>query len=197
MPLFNEKTKAGRTRFLVINLLKGLLWMAVIVGGYFYLSSHFDFSLEKLLGAYYEQPKVIYSCFLTSEIFFGLIPPEIFMIWSLRSGELSTYIINVIALAVLSYIGGIIAYYIGRQIGNTRFYRVIRVNYLSKIEKHFVDYGGFLARRCGAYTFSFFECVYAHGSCEISFPKFLLFTSVRFLRFAVYAFIIWETHILQ
>ena len=193
----NQETKAGRTRFLVVNLLKGLLWMAIIVGGYFYLSSHFDFSLEKLLGSYYEKPKVIYSCFLTSEVFFGLIPPELFMIWALRSGDLSIYIHNVMALSALSYTGGIIAYYIGRQIGNTRLYRIFRVNYLRKIEKHFVDYGGFLLVVAALTPLPFSSVCMLTGAVKYRFSKLLIFTSVRFLRFAVYAFIIWETHMLQ
>lgn len=196
VPIQKQKN-TGRIRFLLINLLKGLIWMTVIVGGYYYLSSHFDFTLEKLLGSYYEKPAIIFSIFFGSEVVFGIIPPELFMIWSLRAGDVSIYVNNVIALAALSYGSGIIGYYIGRQFSATRVYRTIRINYLKKAEKHFVRYGGFLLIVAALTPIPFAGVCMLTGAVKYPFTRFLLFTSTRFLRFATYAFIIWETNILQ
>jgi membrane protein YqaA with SNARE-associated domain len=192
-----KKQKTGRTRFLLINLLKGLIWMSVIVGGYFYVSSHFDISLETVLGSYYERPDIIFSIFLGSEIIFGIFPPELFMIWSLRSGDATIYIQNVAALASISYAAGIIGYFIGRRFGETKIYQTIRKSYLRKAEKHFVRFGGFLIIVAALTPVPFAGVCMLTGAVKYPFSRLLLFTSVRFLRFASYAFIIWETNILQ
>ena len=40
-----------RTRFFLRNLVRGLIWLIVIVGGYFFLKNKYDFSLSDVLGA--------------------------------------------------------------------------------------------------------------------------------------------------
>ncbi len=192
-----KKLKTGRIKFLLINLLKGLMWMTVIVGGYFYLSSHFDFTLERLLGSYYERPGIIFSVFFGSEVIFGIIPPELFMIWSLRAGEVGIYVQNVAALAILSYLAGIIGYFIGSRFSETPLYQTVRKNYLKKAEKHFVRFGGFLIIVAALTPIPFAGVCMLTGAVKYPFTRFLLFTSTRFLRFATYAFIVWETNILQ
>ena len=55
-------------------------------------------------------PKIIILCFLISESILGLIPPEIFILWSSKSGS---PILFLFALATVSYIGGVVSYFIG------------------------------------------------------------------------------------
>ena len=108
-----QKPLPDKNKFLLSNLAKGLAWLAVIVFGYLYLRKNYDFTLETILGPVYEQPTVVYLIFLASETIFGIIPPEFFMIWSLRSEVLMNYVNNIIALSTISYISGIIGFGIG------------------------------------------------------------------------------------
>lgn len=54
----------------------------------------------------------ILSVFFISETILGLIPPEIFIAWSKKTSE---PILNLSILAILSYIGGLLSYFIGRM----------------------------------------------------------------------------------
>ena len=124
------ETKAlpDRRRFLLKNLARGIVWLIVIVGGYFYARNNLNFSLEAVLGPVYEKPSVVYLIFLGSEIIFGIIPPEFFMIWSLRSEILVNYVNNIISLSVISYLSGVIGFLIGQYLNNTTFYKEIRAS---------------------------------------------------------------------
>ncbi len=192
-----EKQNAARARFFLSNLLKGVIWMIVIVGGYFYLESNYNFSLQEILGPFYDQPAVIYTIFFGSEVIFGIIPPELFMIWSLREEVLNIYIQNVIALAVISYCAGLIGYYLGSHFSTTRAYRVLRKNYLRKFEKHITRFGGFMIIVAALTPIPFAGICMLMGAVKYPTRKFMLISLSRFLRFAIYAMIIWEANILQ
>lgn len=186
-----------RTQFFLKNLFRGFVWLAVIVGGYFYLKNNYNFSLEEVLGPFYERPTIIFSIFLGSEVIFGLIPPELFMIWALRHELLDLYIQNVIALALISYFAGVIGYYIGSKFSTTRLYRILQKNYLEKFEKHFNRFGGFLVIVAALTPLPFSGICMLMGAVKYPFRRFLFISMTRFIRFVVYAIIIWEANILQ
>lgn len=188
--------KKERTAFFLKNLFRGLLWLGIIVGGYFYLKNNYNFSLEGILGSFYERPAVIFSIFFGSEVIFGIIPPELFMIWSLRHELLDLYIENVLVLALLSYFAGTIGYYIGFKFSTTRLYRVLRKNYLAKFEKHLSQFGGFLVVVAALTPLPFAGICMLMGAVKYPIKRFLLISTTRFLRFGVYAIIIWEANIL-
>ena len=131
-----QREAMDRTRFFLKNLLRGLIWLGVIVGGYFYLKANYNFTMESVLGTLYDRPLIIFSIFFVSETVFGIIPPELFMIWALRNELILQYVLNVTFLAILSYIAGVIGYYIGSHFSTTQLYRTLQKNYLAKFEKH-------------------------------------------------------------
>ncbi|SNS41536.1 hypothetical protein SAMN05421640_0047 [Ekhidna lutea] len=190
-----EKELPDRRRFLLKNLLRGFLWLAVIVIAFIYARKNYDFTLEAVLGPVYDRPTVVYMIFLASEVIFGIIPPEFFMIWSLRSEVLLTYINNIIALSAISYVAGIIGFGIGAYLKNTRFYRVMKVRVFGKFEKHLNNYGGFLVVVAALTPLPFSGIAMLVGSVHYSFKKYLWFSLFRFLRFLVYGIIIWEANI--
>lgn len=199
-PVLNkdEKQEAlDKTYFFLRNLFKGLIWLGVIVGGYFYLESHYDITLAGLLGPVYNQPTIVYLIFLFSEIVFGLFPPELFMIWSLRSGLVETYILNVIALSTISYLAGVIGYYIGSKFSFTKLYVTIQKRYLGKYEQYFNRFGGFLVVVAALTPIPFSAVCMLMGAVKYPMKRFLLISASRFVRFAAYAFIVWEANILQ
>ncbi len=185
-----------RVRFFLANLFKGLIWLGVVVGGYFFLESHYDITLKGILGDLYDHPEIIYPIFFVSEAVFGIIPPELFMIWSLRDGLLESYILNVIALSVISYLAGLLGYYVGFHFGTTRFYRTIRITYLRRFEKHLNRFGGFLVIVAALTPLPFSGICMLMGTVKFPIKRLSLFATVRFVRFMVYAAVIWEAHIL-
>ncbi len=192
----SQKQLPDRRKFLIRNLIKGFIWLAIIVTGYIFLHKNYDFTLETVLGPVYEQPTIVYLIFLGSEIIFGIIPPEFFIIWSLRSEDLGDYTNNVIALSAISYVAGIAGFLIGEYLNNTHFYKQMKKQVFGKFEDHLNNYGGFLVIVAALTPVPFSGIAMLIGSVKYSFRKYLWFSLFRFLRFLVYGIIIWEANIL-
>jgi membrane protein DedA with SNARE-associated domain len=191
----HHKPIPDRRKFLIRNLIRGFIWLAIIVVGYIFLRKNYDFSLEAILGPVYDQPTIVYLIFLSSEVIFGIIPPEFFMIWSLRSEDLGNYTENVIALSAISYVAGIIGFLIGEYLNNTQFYKEMKKRVFGKFEEHLNNYGGFLVIVAALTPIPFSGIAMLVGSVRFSFRKYLWFSLFRFLRFLVYGIIIWEANI--
>ena len=104
-------------KFLLKNILKGLLWMAILAALYLLAKEYvIDENQEVWLKRFYSQPLIIYGIYIGSEIFFGLFPPEFFMLWAYYKGDLSQYIFNVAFFAGVSYAAGYLAFLVGRYL---------------------------------------------------------------------------------
>lgn len=189
------KPLPDRRRFLLRNLFRGFLWLTVIVGGYLFLRNNYDFTLESVLGPVYDKPSVVYIIFLSSEVIFGIIPPEFFMIWSLRSEVVLNYVNNIVALSAISYTAGVIGFGIGAYLKNTQFYKQMKKRVFGKFEKHLNNYGGFLVIVASLTPIPFSGIAMLVGSVHYSFKKYMLFSLFRFVRFVAYGIVIWEANI--
>lgn len=188
-----HSSTAERTRFLVTNLAKGILWLAILITLYLLAKKYLNFDIKDWMGPLYDNSVAIYVMFLVSEIVFGIIPPEIFMFWSARHADLSLYVQNVAALSVISYAAGVIGYYIGSYFNKTLLYRALKRNVFGRFEKHFNNYGGFLVVVAALTPLPFSGICMLVGAVKYNFRKFIWFSLFRFLRYIVYAWIIWET----
>ncbi len=134
-------------------------------------------------------PLVIFSVFLISESFLGLLPPEIFIAWASKSSHSLTYLFF---LSVISYIGGIISYFIG-----SRLFLIPAVkNYIEhKIAKHIVNlrkWGGIFVFLGAVSPLPHSIVSMACGLIKYNFKHYLLWSLFRFARFLVYALIIFQ-----
>ena len=184
-----------RVDFLLRQLGKGFLFLIVIIGGYILGSRYLGFDLKEVMGSLYEEPEIVFTIFLISEIVFGIIPPEFFMIWSQRHQDMGIFIDNVLVLMSISYAAGILGYWFGAYLNGTRAYTFVRKRIFGKFEKHFQEYGDFLVVVAAITPIPFSGICMLVGSVHYPFGKFLLIAMARFLRFAVYASIIWQTRV--
>lgn len=182
--------------FLFRNLLKGLLWLFIIVVAFVIIKKNLDLHPESWINKIYEQPLLVYLTFLISEIVIGIIPPEIFMIWSLKSADVNVYIMHIVFLSTISFIAGIVGYFIGKWFHNTRFYAYIQDKFFGKYERFLRRFGGFLVLVAALTPLPFSGICMIVGSARYNFRKFLAFASLRFLRFGVYAYIIWHANLI-
>lgn len=189
-------SNTDRTRFLVKNLLKGLLSLSILVIGFVLFKKYVDIDFSGLLQPLYDHPGWVYFIYTCSEILVGIIPPELFFMWALNSGSVVEYAGIVGALAVLSYVAGMIGYWIGASFSHKRVFRVIRVRYIRKYERYFETFGAFLIIVAALTPLPFSGIAMLVGSIGFPFRKYLLYASVRFVRYAVYSFIIWEVNII-
>lgn len=103
---------------------------------------------------------------------------------------------NVISLSVMSYVAGVIGYYLGAYFNSTKLYAMIKKNFLGKAELQFNRFGGFLVIVAALTPLPFSGICMLMGAVKYSTNKFLLMSLTRFLRFGIYAYIVWETNLL-
>jgi len=182
-----------RSRFLFKNLFRGLIWFAIIITLFILAEDYIQNTFQRDIEAIYNRPVILYSVFFASEVVFGLIPPEFFMmVWVLHGVSVSSYIIDLLLLTALSYIAGIIGYSIGKNFSKTPFYIRMNERYLSQYQDSLKRYGGYLVL-VGAITPVPFSatCMLA-GSVELPFRNFLLICISRIVRFFVYGWMVWS-----
>ncbi len=184
-----------RADFFLRQLGKGFLFLIVIIGGYIFFSKYLGFDLKEIMGPLYERSDIVFIIFLISEVVFGIIPPEFFMIWSQRHGDLTIFINNISVLTGISYAAGVLGYWFGAYLNTTRAYTFFKKRVFGKFEKHFHSYGGFLVIVAAITPIPFSGICMLVGSVHYPFNKFLLFAMARFIRFTIYAGIIWHTQV--
>ena len=92
-----------RYQFLVNNLAKGMIWFAVLI--LLFVTAREYITLNpSWIEEMYDRTVLVYAIFILSEVIFGIIPPELFMIWSLKGGLTDYYVLNILFLSVLSFI---------------------------------------------------------------------------------------------
>lgn len=131
----------------------------------------------------------IFVLFFLSESFLGLIPPEIFIAWTKKTPE---PIFNLMFLAILSYVGGIISFYIGKGILTIEKVKNYFENKMSKHLKNTKKWGGFLIVVGALLPVPFSITCLAAGMIKYPLKGVLLFGLLRFARFAIYAAAIFQ-----
>lgn len=185
-----------RTKFLLRNLLKGFIWLAVIIIIFIAFKKLGKAFVFHWLDPILNQPLLVYLIFLASEIVFGIIPPEIFMLWGLRTGDAFSYAFVVGSLALLSYGSGIVGFFIGRYFQNTRIYRLLRYKRIIKYEDKLREYGLYLIIVASLTPVPFSAMSMLVGAVRYPIKDYLLFSLARFIRFSTYSWIIWQANML-
>ena len=127
--------------------------------------------------------------FFVSETLLGLIPPEIFIAWSKKTVD---PILNLSILAVLSYTGGILSFFIGKtalKIASVKNYLEVK---MAKNLKNTGKWGGFLIIIGALLPVPFSTTCMAAGMIKYPLKGVLLFGLFRFARFALYAWAIFS-----
>lgn len=182
-----------KTRFLIKNLSRGLFWLLIILVLFVYISSLVDEEqIEAFLQPIFDRPLLVFLVFIVSEIVFGIIPPEIFMLLSAQANELGFYVLSITMFSTLSYGAGSLGYFIGRIISKREFFKFLSNKYLNKYTHQIKRFGGFLIIVAAVTPLPFSAIAMLMGAIKFPFNKYLLYSVFRFIRFGVYAFIIWN-----
>ncbi len=184
-----------KTKFFFSNLLKGLAWFSVLVVAFILARKYLYTDYEDLLEPIFSNYFLIFTVYCLSELILGIIPPELFMMWALRTGNLTDYILLVFLFAFLSYIAGLLAYLFGKYLSSTILFRYLRKRYLGKYQSSFQKYGAFLLLVAALTPVPYSAVSMLVGSFQYPVKKFLYWTLSRFIRYAVYGAIIWEANL--
>jgi len=182
-----------RYLFLVNNLAKGMIWFAVLI--LIFVAAREYITLNpSWIEAMYDRPILVYTIFILSEVIFGIIPPEIFMIWSLKGGLTDYYILNILFLSVLSYGAGVLGYFIGSSCSVLPLFQTFEEKYLAQYKPNLRRYGGFLVIAAALTPLPFSAVAMAVGVFKYPFKYYLFYSLTRFLRFGIYGFIVWQAN---
>jgi len=182
----------NKYKFLVRNLIKGFAWFAVLLILFISFKDNISFQADSGLMKYGNSPFIVFSIYSLSEIIIGIIPPELFMMWSLELAEYRNYIVDLSLLASISYIAGTLSYLFGRYFNSTVLYRYLRKKYLRKYEENFNKFGGFLLVVAAVTPVPYSAICALVGSVKYPIKKFFLITLFRFARFGVYGYLVWQ-----
>ena len=185
-----EDTKSG---FLFRNLVRGLIWFAVIITAFILVEDYLQENFQHTIEAVYDKPMILYSTFFASEVLLGLVPPELFMlVWILHKIPLSDYVTNLSVLTVLSFLAGVIGYFIGKFFSKTALYKRINEKYMQQYERQLKRYGGYLVFVGAVTPVPFSATCMLAGSVGFRFRDFILICITRILRFAIYGWMVWS-----
>jgi membrane protein YqaA with SNARE-associated domain len=173
------------------NSLKKAILPVLIVVTALILFNKYVYNINDALQSITEifSPTGILITFFTSESLLGLIPPEIFIAWSKKT---SNPVFNLALLAVLSYIGGIVSFFLGKaalKIESVKNYLEVK---MAKSLKNTSKWGGFLIIVGALLPIPFSITCMAAGMIKFPLKGVLLYGSLRFIRFAIYGIAIFN-----
>lgn len=184
--------RSPKTVFFLRNLSRGLLWLAILVVAFILFNHYVDIDSSEFLMSLGDKAGLVYFIYFISEVIVGIIPPEVFMAWSLEIAKGRNYILDVTLLAIISYAAGVVAYLFGLYFHRTVIYRYIRRRYLGKFEAYFHQFGGFLLIVAALTPLPFSGICMLTGAVNYSRKSFFILTLFRFLRFAIYGYIMYR-----
>jgi len=180
----------GFYKFILDGTKKAAFPIIIVVGVLIYVNYEVIRinDLLKILTQKYDD-LTIFSVFFISESILGLLPPDIFIAWTKNTNFPLLYLL---VLSILSYLGGVISYILGKAmllIPSIQNYMEV------KMAKHIINmrkWGGLLLAAGALLPLPFAMAAMAAGMIRFDFRNFLLFALLRFVRFAIYGFAIYQ-----
>ena len=180
--------RSGLYKFLLENIFKIIIILAVFVVAYYLIDTYvikidtiFEYIFNKI------SPIFIIILFFISETILGLIPPDIFIIWSQQFTH--PYIIVTI-LAIVSYLGGALSFKIGERL---RLFPSVNNYLIKKYDKHVLlikKWGGIIIVFSALFPLPYSSICMIAGMLKYPFTRLLLLGITRLLRFFLYAVIL-------
>jgi membrane protein YqaA with SNARE-associated domain len=190
------ESQERKSSFFLRNLAKGLVWLALIVALFIFTKHNVNKDLIVRFQPFFENTGLILLIFCLSELIIGIIPPEFFLIWALRSGVLHTYIFYIILLTVISYVAGFAAFLFGRYLHNTRLYAYLKHRFLEKTEPLLQKYGLYLILVAALTPVPFSGVAMLVGSVHYPVDRYIYWSLSRFAKFAFSSYVIWQANMI-
>lgn len=169
--------------------------MALLLALYFLFKEVvLSYTPDEWVEQFYARPLVIYLVYGTSEFFFGIIPPELFMIWAINKADTLHYFLNLTFFAVVSYTMGYLNFLIGQFFFRNETFKYWKRKILKDSSTLVKKYGIFLIIVAALTPLPWSAVSLLVGSAGYPSKRYLKYALFRFLRFAVYGYIIFQTH---
>ncbi|MCS5491792.1 hypothetical protein [Algoriphagus limi] len=173
-------------------MLRGFLYLGLLVILFFLIREAFS-EQERLewFGSIYTDPYLVMTVFIGSEILFGIIPPEIFMLWSLETGLIGPYFWSIGLLSVISYAAGYLNFNIGLTINHRSNILKSKTKFVQKYLDLFKRFGAFMVIVASISPLPFSLIALLGGTAGLEKRKYYLYSLFRILRYFAYAYVLW------
>lgn len=191
IPVLHRYYKITRFYQFLKSMAGKAFWIILIFSAFILGLEYFIIDVNSLLNKIVTNfdTVTIFIVFMISETMLGLLPPEIFIAWASKS-ESAWFFLFI--LATISYVGGILSYLIGVLISRIEVVK----NYLErKVKTHIANlrkWGGFFIFVGATLPIPHSLVSMASGLIHFSFGNYLLWALFRYLRFGLYALVIFQ-----
>lgn len=170
------------------NLWK-LVLSLIVIGTLLGIVNHYFIDIDVLMEGLFERFSdwAILTVFFISESLLGLIPPELFIFWT---AGFSKPWLMVTVLALLSYSGGIVSFFIGRNLQRfPAIHNWVHFKFRQQV-LIFHKFGGLLIFVAALTPLPFSPISIIAGAVEYSFKSYWKMALSRILRFFLYGFLL-------
>ena len=180
---------SGLYRFILKTLKKALPILVLLIALIMILNHFIDINaslvhLTQILPVY-----GVLGFFFMSETILGILPPEMFIAWA---GKMGTPWLFLFILSILSYLGGLLSYWLGQLCTkNKAFHKYLEV----KMEKQLANskkWGGFLIIIGALLPVPFAVSCMTAGIIKFPFQKVILYGSLRIVRIFAYGIVVFN-----
>jgi membrane protein YqaA with SNARE-associated domain len=182
--LYLHYKEKGLYRYVGWNVLKIIFFYAIFVVIIYFVGKYLlDYNkiFKSVLDRLSDRTTLV--VFFLSESFLGLVPVDLFVIWTLKFEQPMIYLA---ILGILSYAGGIISYFIGVWISRMPRIKAYTERRLEGYIKFTRKWGGAFIVIAALFPFSPFSMVtIAVTMLHYPFNRFLLFGTSRLVRFVL------------
>lgn len=175
------------------NLIKGFVYLLVLIGLIIVFKSTFKNQYDLIEHAVSDSYYLMFFIFLVSEFFVGIIPPELFMIWS-TDDPWHYYVTAVVMMTLVSLFAGWLNYRIGTKLGEKEFFMSFVQKRLKfkKYQQRYEQYGSGLIIVAALTPLPFALVSMLTGTLGYPQKKYFTYASFRIIRFVVYGIIVWN-----
>lgn len=183
-------SRTGLFQFLGKNLLKLSAFLVVLFLAVFLLEKYV-ITIKEIFSVIVENVDawVVFLIFTISESFLGLLPPDIFIVWTKELGRdtgVNPWLLTLV-LAVLSYLGGMISYFIGAKLIHVPKIHDWAIRKYGELFKNLKKWGGFFVVISALLPIPFSMVLMICGVTGYPFKWAAYLSLFRFVRFGLYA----------
>ncbi|GAB5557618.1 MAG: VTT domain-containing protein [Schleiferiaceae bacterium] len=182
--------RSGGYRFLGQNMWRLLIGLGIF-GLAVWLLNAYVFDITKVTD-YITQTLptwLVLATLLASESFTGLLPPDVYILWA---KGFDYPFLMVFVLAFISYSGGVISYFIGTQLHRLpKIHQWVDFTFKQQFDT-IRKFGGLLIFIAALTPLPFSPVSVVAGVVDFPFKTYLLVALSRFLRFFLYATVIFQ-----
>ncbi len=178
--------RTGFYTFLLQNALKALMIITLLVAGLVLLKNIMPDSMWGKLELEGVPPAAMFAIFFLSETLLGILPPDFFILWI---QQFKSFWLLIGLLGVLSYLGGMVAFSIGRLLRKNTRLNIYIQNKFHKYIPYINKWGGVFIVIAAITPLPFSPVCLLGGTLNYPIKKYAMYAATRLIRFAIYGFI--------